>query len=608
MEKHNIKVLNIVSLMILSSVLMAFSYPLKTFVPNSDDETVIQINNYKIGYREFEDRLNDLPLPNESSYPLDELKENLACTLIAESVLAMEAQKENMDTLSQVKLFSDQFHKEALYEQWMNAEVKSKVQVKDDEVQRGYNRLQEIRHVDYWTSPTDKGANEIRSKVIKGKKTDIKPTLKQLEYGQALENVEDSVYSMKVGQISRPIKIDSLYYVFKLVKTEKDKRYTKEDVGFYRSTITERIRAKKELYAMSDKLNVLMQDKGYSLDTKAYKFLVNRLEPIIFNEQNPKENRAIIIQQEISGTSTNNEDMFSKPLIEFKGGKTWTVADVWQKLSVCPYPLNFDSPKELKYGLIDVLKEVVLLESIATDSDGKGYGNSYYVQYQSQMWNNNLLAGSLLSKFRESNPVDEKDLLAFYDTTKTQHMQPERRKIIPVVVKDKKLANNIYKQIQGGADILTLAKKYSVNKINLDAKEPGSYITSGSWGEAGKAVFKLTPGQITKPEKVDDTTYAIIKLLEVKSTEPYSYNQIHDQLYGTYQDLKLQEYVDGFLLKVIKNYDIKINWKTLSQVQFFGGNMGVKKTHFPLRSAVPGFPFFLHSAKWFNEGVSRNKF
>jgi len=608
MRIHNPKALHVVLLLILSSLFLAFTFPLKTALQKSDDDTVIQINNYKIGYREFEDRLNDLPLPNENNYPLDELKENLACTLIAESILAMEAQKENLDTLSQVKLFSDQYHKEAMYEQWMNAEVKSKVQIKDQDVQTGYNRLREIRDVDFWTSPSIKKANEIRSQVVKGKKTDVKPGLKQLEYGQALENVEDSIYSLKIGQVTSPIKIDSLYYIFKLIKTEKDKKYSKEDVGYYRSVITDRIRAKKELYVMSDKLNALMQDKGYSIDTKSYKFLLSRLEPIVFNEQNPKENKAAIIEQEISTASISSENMFKQPLVKFSDGNIWTVADVWQKLSVCPYPLNYSSPKELKYGLLEVLKEVVLLEDIAKDSGTKGYADSYYVQYQSHMWNNNLLAAALLTKFRELNPVSEKDLLAYYDTTKIQHMQPERRKIIPIVVKDKKSADNLYKQIQKGSDILTLAKKYSINKLGLDDKEPGFYITPGSWGEAGNAAFKLSPGQITKPEKINDTSYAIIKLMGVKSTEPYPYEQIHDQISGSYQDQKLQERVNEFLLKVIKNYDVKINWKVLSQVQFFGGSMGVKKTHFPLRSAVPGFPFFNHYAKWFNEGVSKNKF
>ncbi|MCL5028192.1 MAG: peptidylprolyl isomerase [Bacteroidetes bacterium] len=604
-------------------LLFAFSAEVNSH--NSDEDTVIQIsarsgykfaneqgtfggNNYIIGFREFEDRLNDLPLPNESGYPLDELKENMACTLIAETILANEAKKEKLDNLPQVKLMAEEYHKEALYEQWMNSEVTDKIKVSEKEIQKGYNRLKEIRYVDYWTSPSLKEASKIRNSILKGLKPGIKHILKKLEYGEALENVEDSVYSLKIGQTTLPIKVDSLYYVFKLIKTETDKRYAKEDIGFYKSTILDRLKSKEKLYLVSSILNVLMKDKGYNLETGPYKFLLQQLQPIIFNNQLPEENRAEIIQQELVTKKVNSNNMFKKPMIVFKDGKVWTVKDVWNKLAVCPYPLNYDTPEELESGLQRVIKEIVLLESIAKDAQNKELSDSFYVKYQSQMWTNNLLAQALLDKYRKSISMNNQNLLAFYDSTKNNYIEPERRKIIPLVVHDKKLADRLFEKIDKGADILSLAKKYSLNKVGLDKKEPGIYITPYTWGEAGKSVFKLKPGQITRPKKVDDSSYAIIKLIEVKSAAPYPFDQIRDQLYSTLQDQKLQKHVNKFLLKVIKNYRIMISWKELSKVQYFGGSMGVEKTHFPLRNAVPGFPLFNHNAKWFNEGVSKNKY
>ncbi|MHB1685853.1 MAG: peptidylprolyl isomerase [Ignavibacteriaceae bacterium] len=590
------------------SILLLPSFMLLAFtkISDNDDDTVIQINNYKIGFREFEDRLNDLPLPNASVYSLADLKENLACTLIAETILSFEAKKENLDTLSQIRLMSDEYHQEALYEQWMNSEVRDKVKISGDKIQKGYSRLKELRYVDYWAFPNKKKANLFRKEILKNSKTKLKPTLKKLEYGEALENVEDSVYSMKVGQVSQPIKVDSSYYVFRLVKKEKDPKYAKEDVAFYKSTIMERLKSKEELYRVSGILNMLMKDKGYSIETRSYKFLLRQLDPIIFNNDQQEPKTANLIQQELGAKKIKPDDMFKQPMIIFKDSKVWTVSKVWEKLAICPYPLNYDTPEQLEYGLQDVIKQIVLLESIVKDAQSKGYADSYYVKYQTQMWKNNLLAEALLNKFRKSIPISEKDLLAYYDTTKSKHMEPERRKIISIVVHDKKLAGKLYKQIEGGADMLTLAKKYSLNKLNLDEKNPGIYITPDSWGDAGKFAFTLKSGQIAAPKKVDDSTYAVIKLLEVKSAVPYLYDQIHDQLYSVYQDTKLQQLVDDFLLKVIKNYDIKINWAAMSKVEYFGGNMGVKKTHFPLRNAIPSFPFFNHNAKWFKEGVSKN--
>jgi parvulin-like peptidyl-prolyl isomerase len=488
----------------------------------------------------------------------------------------------------------------------MNSEVREKVKISGDKIQKGYSRLKEIRYVDSWTFPNKKKANLFRKGILNNSKTKLKPTLKKLEYGEALENIEDLVYSMNVGQVSRPIKVDSLYYVFRLVKKEKDPKYAKEDVAFYKSTIMERLKSKEELYSVSGILNLLMKDKAYSLETGPYKFLLRQLDPIIFNNDQQEPKTANLIQQELGAKKIMPDDMFKQPMIIFKDSKVWTVSKVWEKLAICPYPLNYDTPEKLAYGLPHVIKQIVLLESIANNAQSKGYADSYYVQYQSQMWDNNLLALALIDKYRNSISLSEKDLLAYYDTTKNKYIEPERRKIIPIIVRDKKLADKLYDQIKSGQNILMLAKKYSLNKINLYNDDPGIYITRGSWGDAGSFAFTMKPEQISPPKKIDDTSYAIIKVLEIKSANPYPFEQVKDEISSALQDQKLQQELNDFLSQKIKNYNVKIYWAELNNVPYYGGNMGVEKTHFPLRNAIPSFPFFNHNAKWFKEGVSKN--
>ncbi|MGE5498183.1 MAG: hypothetical protein ACM3Q2_08945, partial [Syntrophothermus sp.] len=67
------------------------------------DKPVIEINNKIIRQSEFKNRLNGLPQISDNEI---EVKENLICTLIAESILASEAAKENLNTNEQLKLLS----------------------------------------------------------------------------------------------------------------------------------------------------------------------------------------------------------------------------------------------------------------------------------------------------------------------------------------------------------------------------------------------------------------------------------------------------------------------------------------------------------------------
>ena len=413
---------------------------------------------------------------------------------------------------------------------------------------------------------------------------------------------------MKIGQVSEPVKVGNKYYIFKLLKTEQDPRYAKHDVSYYRKTIKDRIRSKQATWIVAGLLKNLMADNGYDVEPAGYKYLLSRLDPVVFDKNLPNEEKALSIQRELLSTNLPPDKMNDQPLVVFKDGKVWSVRDFWDKLRVSPYPLNYTDPDSLGYGMLDVINQTVILNVIAKDAAEKGEANSRYVENQTQMWVNSLDAQALLEKFRGEMNVKENDLRAFYDSTKDRHLQPEIRKIVPLVVGNKKLAERLYRYILHGADIVALARKYSLTKFGVeDDKDPGVFITRGEWGTIGMAAFRLKVGGVSQVQKVADSTksnYAIVKLIKIVEPRPYPYREIHQKLYAAYQDWILHRYVNNFLLKAVKDYRITVDQSLLSQVVYAGGNMLVLKTHFPLRTGAPGIQFFCpsteftHSSDW----------
>ncbi len=463
------------------------------------------------------------------------------------------------------------------------------------EIQTGYDRLKQLRWVNYWILPSLDKALELREKLSAGLKCEQGRSLKKLAYGEALENVENAVYGMKVGQLSEPIKIDSQYYIFKLLKSQQDPKYANHDVGYYRQIIVQRIQDKESTYRLSAILRDLMARKGYDVEPAAYKYVLSQLSPVVFDRNLAKEDRGQSIQQELLKTTLTPGEMNERPLVVFKDGRAWTVQDVWAKLAVCPYPLNYSVPKDLDEGLLQVIDKLVLFDSITKDAVDKGYSDSHYVRYQTEMWSNSLLEQALLGKLRQSLPISEDEVRAFYDSTKDHHLQPERRKIISLIVPDKKLAEKLYRDLQKGADILALAKKYSKNKLGLYAKNPGVFITRNEWGNIGKTAFKMELGDVSSPQKVEDSAksdYGIVKLVEIKTPSPYPYSEIHHQLYAAYRDAALQKYVANFLLGAVNSYNVKVDRSLLASVPYAGGSMVVMKTHFPIRLGAPPVQFF----------------
>ncbi len=114
----------------------------------------------------------------------------------------------------------------------------------------------------------------------------------------------------------------------------------------------------------------------------------------------------------------------------------------------------------------------------------------------------------------------------------------------------------------------------------------------------------ITPGVVAWQYPLPDS--AVQDTIKVKPAAPYRFDEIRDGLYVVLQDRHLQQKLEELLLHVVKQYDITINRAALRQVKYLGGNLAVKKAHFPLRNAVPGFRLFDPKAKWYQEGVGKN--
>jgi foldase protein PrsA len=110
-----------------------------------------------------------------------------------------------------------------------------------------------------------------------------------------------------------------------------------------------------------------------------------------------------------------------------------------------------------------------------------------------------LIAEAVYKKVTDKVNVSNKDIADYYDSHKSQYVQPESRDVRHILVTKKALAETLYTKLKGGANFAVLAKKYS--------KDPGSASNGGkltiSKGQTvpqfDKTAFSLKKGQLSAP-------------------------------------------------------------------------------------------------------------
>jgi foldase protein PrsA len=160
-----------------------------------------------------------------------------------------------------------------------------------------------------------------------------------------------------------------------------------------------------------------------------------------------------------------------------------------------------------------------------------------------------LIAEAVFKKVTDKVHVSNKDIANYYDSHKSQYVQPESRDVRHILVTKKPLAESLYAQLKGGANFAALAKKYS--------KDPGSAANGGkltiSKGQTvpqfDKTAFKLKKGELSPPIHTQYGYHIIQALSAIKpaQTTPLSKvaPSIKQQLEQQEKNDLMTKWVDG---------------------------------------------------------------
>lgn len=159
-----------------------------------------------------------------------------------------------------------------------------------------------------------------------------------------------------------------------------------------------------------------------------------------------------------------------------------------------------------------------------------------------------LIAEQIFDEVTKDVKVSAEDVRAYYDANQEQFAIPESREVAHILVKTKKEAEDLYGQLQDGADFAELAKKHSTDTASAGdggklTDERGSFVP-----EFEKVAFALDTGEVGEPVKSEFGWHIIKALADTRPAETTPFDEakssIEEQLLEERRNEAMSTWVD----------------------------------------------------------------
>jgi parvulin-like peptidyl-prolyl isomerase len=171
-----------------------------------------------------------------------------------------------------------------------------------------------------------------------------------------------------------------------------------------------------------------------------------------------------------------------------------------------------------------------------------------------------LISEKIFEKVGSAVKVTDADIRAYYDSHPELYAQKSSRDVRHILVPSKELADDLYRQLQNGADFAALAKKYST--------DPGSKAVGGKLTVARgetvpafeKVAFALEVGEVAKPVKTQYGWHVIEALTAEQEGKKTPIASVRKTISDTLLGQKKSDAVTKWLEDLKKEYEDKITY------------------------------------------------
>ena len=191
-----------------------------------------------------------------------------------------------------------------------------------------------------------------------------------------------------------------------------------------------------------------------------------------------------------------------------------------------------------------VTDELVQLLTLAQEARKQGIDEERAIAAQNELQSLNLLARTLLNRYRENNQPTELELREAYDSNLEQLSAPQY-KARHILVNEEEKATEIIATLKGGADFAEQARQHSTGPTGPNGGDLGWFDAGTMVKPFADAVRIMEKGTFTNAPVQTRFGWHVILLEDVKEGVAPGLEAVREQLTNTVLQEKMEAYVNG---------------------------------------------------------------
>ena len=432
-------------------------------------------------------------------------------------------------------------------------EVYAKITVTNRELREAYQRSKIKLAVRHLYARTEKDAENLYRLAVIGvsfhelaKQAFTDSTLRNnggylgyITWGDADANFETMAYSLKIGEVSRPVKTAEGYSIIRVDDRIEDPFATETGFLNQKRKLERAIRIDKKKPYEKAYLDKVIDQSKVKFSEKGLRAVFDELEKIKPHDLE----------------SSNRTSTISEDCVEYKGRK-YSQSDIVNKI------LEFPGYNRSRIKNVQLLKGAILgllmQDALVHIAKEKGYDTTSSVKETFTKLANDIYLSYKRNEILDVVPVSDSEVTKYYADNISYYTSEREMNVQEIIVGSDSTARVIREKLDLGEDFGLLAGKSSLRKWSAKNKGVMGLSPISNFGELKDTLWSLPLGKVLGPLQFEKY-YGMFRVLNKENGHPIDVNVVRDQIVKAVKNEKGFPYMKRRLESLSKETTIKVN-------------------------------------------------